>query len=135
MTSSTDCKAFIKALLEGVCLDLRLNLETLMQAGVAVDRLRATGGDSKSPYWLQLKADITGREVVTINVVGSGCQAGAILGGVATGIYDSLEQAVEQLVQERTVYEPRAYVHERYARYFELYKQLWPSRRGIVYQL
>ena len=135
MTLSTDRKSFIKALLEGVCLDLRLNLESLEQAGVAVSRLRATGGGSKSPYWLQLKADITGREVVTINVVESGCQAGAILGGVATGVYDSVAQAVEQLVSEQTVYEPRVQVHETYQHYFGLYKQLWPAVREIVHQL
>ena len=135
MTLSTDRKSFIKALLEGVCLDLRLNLESLEQAGVEVSRLRATGGGSKSPYWLQLKADITGREVVTINVVESGCQAGAILGGVATGVYDSVAQAVEQLVSEQTVYEPRAQMHESYQHYFGLYKQLWPAVREIVHQL
>ncbi len=135
MTLGTDRKSFIKALLEGVCLDLRLNLESLAQAGVEVSRLRATGGGSKSPYWLQLKADITGCEVVTINVVESGCQAGAILGGVVTGVYDSLEQAVEQLVSEQTVYEPRAQVHESYQHYFELYQQLWPTVREIAHQL
>ncbi len=135
MTLGTDRRSFIKALLEGTCLDLRLNLESLEEAGVEVSRLRATGGGSKSPYWLQLKADITGREVVTINVVESGCQAGAILGGVATGVYDSVERAVEQLVSEQTVYEPRAQVHESYQRYFELYQQLWPAVREIVHQL
>jgi len=135
MTSSTDRKSFIKALLEGVCLDLRLNLESLEQAGVEVDRLRATGGGSKSPYWLQLKADITGCEVVTINVVESGCQAAAILAGVATGVYDSVAQAVAELVSEQTVYEPRAQVRESYQHYFGLYKQLWPTVREIVHQL
>ncbi len=135
MTSATDRKSFIKALLEGVCLDLRLNLESLKQAGVEVSRLRATGGGSKSPYWLQLKADITGRQVVTINVVESGCQAGAILGGVATGVYESLQQAVEWLVHEQVVYEPRPAMYESYQHYFQLYQQLWPAVREIVHQL
>ncbi len=135
MTLGTDRKTFIKGLIEGLCLELRLNLESLAQAGVEVSRLRATGGGSKSPYWLQLKADITGCEVVTINVIESGCQAGAILGGVAAGVYSSIPEAVEQLVEERTVYEPDVQVHESYAHYFELYKRLWPSVRDIAHQL
>ncbi len=135
LTLGTDRKTFIKGLIEGLCLELRLNLESLAQAGVAVNRLRATGGGSKSPYWLQLKADITGCEVVTINVTESGCQAGAILGGVAAGVYDSVTQAVAQLVRERTVYEPDAQAHESYAHHFELYKELWPSVRDIAHQL
>ncbi len=135
MTLGTDRKTFVKGLLEGLCLELRLNLESLAQAGIEVSRLRATGGGSKSSYWLQLKADITGREVVTINVTESGCQAGAILGGVAAGVYSSIPDAVEQLVREGTVYEPDVQVHESYAHCFELYKQLWPAVRDIAHQL
>ena len=116
-------------------MELRLNIESLAQAGVPLGRLRATGGGANSPYWLQLKADITGKEVVTLNVAESGCLAGAILGGVAAGVYDSVPQAVEQLVQERTVYEPSAEMHRRYAEHFELYKQFWPAVRDIVHQL
>ena len=135
LTLDTDRKAFIKGLIEGLCLDLRMNLESLAEAGVQVTRLRATGGGSKSPYWLQLKADITGCEVVTINVTESGCQAGAILGGVAAGVYNSVREAVEQLVREQTVYEPDVQVHESYAHYFALYRQFWPSVRDIAHKL
>ncbi len=135
LTLDTDRKTFIKALIEGLCLDLRMNLESLAEAGVQVTRLRATGGGSKSRYWLQLKADITGCEVVTINVIEGGCQAGAILGGVAAGVYKSVPEAVEQLVREQTVYEPDVQVHESYAHYFQLYKQLWPRVRDIAHQL
>ncbi len=135
LTLSTDRKTFIKGLLEGICLDLRLNVEHLEQAGIGIERLRATGGGAKSPYWLQLKADITGKEVVTLNVTESGCLAGAILGGVATGVYDSIPQAVEQLVQERTVYQPDPEMHQRYEDYFQAYQQLWPAVRDIIHQL
>ena len=135
LTIGTDRKTFIKGLLEGICFDLRLNIDCLAQAGVDIQRLRATGGGAKSPYWLQLKADITDKEVVTLNVSESGCLGGAILGGVAIGVYDSVPQAVAQLVRERTVYEPDPGMHERYEDYFELYKQLWPRVRDIAHQL
>jgi len=135
LTIGTDRKTFIKGLLEGICLDLRLNIDSLVQAGVDIQRLRATGGGAKSPYWLQLKADITGKEVVTLNVSESGCLAGAMLGGVATEVYDSVPQAVQQLVRERTLYKPDPEMHQRYERYFELYKQLWPQVREIIHQL
>ncbi len=135
LTLSTDRKTFIKGLLEGICLDLRLNIDSIAQAGVQIQRLRATGGGAKSPYWLQLKADITGKEVVTLNVTESGCLAGAILGGVAAGVYDSVLEAVELLVHERTIFEPDAEMHQRYDQYFQLYQQLWPTVRDIVHQL
>lgn len=135
LTVSTNRKTFVKGLLEGICFDLRLNIDCLGKAGVDIQRLRATGGGAKSPYWLQLKADITGKEVVTLNVTESGCLAGAILGGVATGAYDSVPEAVGQLVQERTIYQPDPEMHQRYEDYFRLYQQLWPKIRDIVHQL
>ncbi|MBC7287771.1 MAG: hypothetical protein H5T86_06950 [Armatimonadetes bacterium] len=128
-------KTFIKALIEGICYEMRLNVERLAQAGVRIDRLRCTGGGAKSPVWLQLKADIIGIPAVTINVTESGCQAGAILGGVAAGVYESVDAAVEQLVQERQVFEPNPQMHERYQPFYELYTQVWPTIRDISHRI
>jgi len=135
LTLDTDRKTFIKALLEGLCYELALNIEYLGSAGVSTQRLRATGGGAKSPLWLQLKADITGKEVVTLSVTESGCQAGAILGGVATGVYESVQQAVEQVVREQTVYTPDSRAHEQYAEHFAIYKDLWPTLESIVHRM
>jgi len=127
LDTGTDRKRFVKAILEGICCELSLNVQRLDEAGVHIDRLRATGGGSKSAYWLQLKADITGKQVVTLNVTESGCQAGAILGGVATGAYDSIPQAVDVLVKERSLFEPNPERHEAYREHFAKYERIWPQ--------
>jgi xylulokinase len=135
LTTGVTDKAMLKGLLEGVCYELRLNIESLARAGVPLQRLRATGGGSKSPLWLQLKADITGKEVVTLNVTEGGCLAGAILGGVALGEYASVAEAVATLVVERDLYRPDQGRHEQYNRYYELYCQAWPALREITHAL
>ncbi len=135
LSLNVDEKTYIKALIEGICYEMRLNVERLGEAGVRIDRLRCTGGGAKSPVWLQIKADIIGVPAVTINVTESGCQAGAILGGVAAGVYSSVEEAVEQLVEEREVYEPRPEMHERYNEYYELYRDIWPTIADISHRI
>jgi xylulokinase len=132
LTLATDEKAFVKGLLEGTCYEMRLNIESLANAGVNVDRLRVTGGGSKSPAWLQTKADITGQKVVTLNVSESGCLAGAMLGGVATGEYASLEEATQALVREKETYTPNAAQHAQYDELFAIYRRLWPAVRELV---
>ncbi|MFQ6098367.1 MAG: L-fuculokinase, partial [Armatimonadota bacterium] len=127
---TVDRKKLVKAIIEGICYELNLNILTLAEAGVNIDRLRATGGGSKSAYWLQLKADITGKEVVTLNVTESGCLAGAILGGVARGVYASIPEAVATLVRERQAFHPDPAKHRAYAALFEEYRVLWPRVRG-----
>jgi xylulokinase len=135
LSLSCNEKTFVKGLLEGICYELRLNIEGLQQAGVEMQRLRATGGGSKSPVWLQLKADITGKTVVTLNVTEGGCLAGAMLGGVASGVYASLPEAVGALVQEREEYAPNPEQHAAYAGLYELYAGLWPILRDIVHRM
>ena len=135
LTLSTDRTTFVKGLLEGTCFELRLNIEALAQVGLNVQRLPATGGGAHSPAWLQLKADITGKQVVTLNITEGGCLAGAILGGVAAGVYDLVPQAVDQLVQQCSVYEPDEHSHQQYDHYFSLYQHLWPRIRDITHQL
>ncbi len=135
LTLGCDRKAFIKGLLEGICYELNLNLEGLEAAGVRVDRLRCTGGGSKSAQWMQLKADITGRESVTLNVTESGCQAGAMLAGVQAGEYASLAEAVAGLVKERWVFSPCERQHARYREQFAIYRDLWPALRDVVHRM
>jgi xylulokinase len=86
LTLSTTRGDIIKAILEGVCFEMRANLESLARAGVQVRTVRAVGGGARSPAWLQLKADILGCPVSTVKVSEAGCQAMAMLAGVATGV-------------------------------------------------
>lgn len=135
LSLSCDQKTFVKGLLEGICYELRLNIDGLAAAGVGIQRLRATGGGSKSPAWLQLKADITGKSVVTLNVSEGGCLAGAMLGGVACGAYASLEEAVGILVQERDHYAPCPETHAAYDGLFGIYSRLWPAIQDLVHEM
>jgi xylulokinase len=135
LTLGCDRKTFIKGLLEGICYELQLNLQALAEAGVRVDRLRCTGGGSKSPYWMQLKADITGRECVTLNVTESGCQAAAMLAGVQAGEYSSVAEAVEALVRERETFGPRESERAKYQELFGVYREVWPAVREVVHRI
>lgn len=135
LSLSCNEKTFVKGLLEGTCYELNLNISSLANAGVNIDRLRVTGGGSKSPAWLQLKADITNKEVVTLNVTESGCLAGAMLGGVATGEFSSVEEAAGRLVRERDHYQPRPEKHEAYHKLYELYARVWPAIAEIMHEL
>ncbi|MDP6106925.1 MAG: FGGY-family carbohydrate kinase, partial [Candidatus Brocadiia bacterium] len=68
LTLSTTRGQFLRAILEGISYELKLNLEILAQAGVEVTEFRAIGGGAKSDFWLQLKADMYRRPVVRLQV-------------------------------------------------------------------
>ncbi|MFQ5808250.1 MAG: xylulokinase, partial [Armatimonadota bacterium] len=55
------------------------------------------------------------------------CQAGAMLGGVATGVYASVPEAVDALVKERSSFSPNPERHAQYQELFATYSEIWPQ--------
>ena len=77
-------------MLEGICFSLRNRIDWLEKlSGSSIDRLRVEGGVVRSSVWLQLKADITGREVEAVQLEEPTALGAALLAGVAIGAYSS----------------------------------------------
>ncbi|MEW6510952.1 MAG: FGGY-family carbohydrate kinase [Bacteroidota bacterium] len=123
------------ALLEGVTMEMRLNVELLAAGGIRIRRFRAIGGGAKSPRWMQIKADIMNRPVVVPEVTEAACLGAAIMAGVGTGIYRSAEEAVRATVRTARTFRPRPSRVRRYDRLFLRYRELFPAMQNILHQL
>ncbi len=140
LTLGTTRAQFLRAVLEGISYELKLNLDILASAGVSVREFRAIGGGAKSDFWLQLKADMYGRPVVRLQVAEAASLGMAIVAGVALGIYSSAAQAAQALVVRRETFlpEPRKAAHYdmMLARYRELYPALkaWQKATGFRHE-
>jgi xylulokinase len=136
LTLGTTREQFVKALIEGITYELRYYLTTLEDAtNVKINRLRAMGGGAKSPMWLQLKADITGKEVVALAVSECGCLGAAILAGVGIGEYRSVDEAVKLLVKEKETYYPNPDMHKQYTERFAIYSELYPTVKNLTHRM
>lgn len=128
---NTTAEQIVKALLEAITFELSENMTRLRRAGVAIDALRATGGGARSTAWLQLKADILGVPVSTINISETGCFAAACLAATAIGRYRSVHEPIDDLVREARRFEPRQAIHDAYeepfAQYLHLYRAVRPG--------
>ncbi len=101
--------------------------------------LRVAGGGSKSKFGCQMLADVTGVDVVTVQGHEFGARGTAMVAAYALGLYDSMEQAVEQCVHERHRYVPDPEKTRKYAEYFRLYQDiyrqvwdLWDARAALM---
>jgi xylulokinase len=121
----------LRALLEGVTLEMRLNLEILAAAGCPIRELRVIGGGSKSRVWNQLKADVLNTPVTTLDVGEAGCLGAALLACAAhTGsVVGSLAQ---RWVKPRAVIRPRPGVVAVYDRHFTAYRALYPALKNVI---
>lgn len=131
LTLATTRHDVAKAILEGLCFELLINLNTMGNSGIRVDELVAVGGGAKSARWLQLKADILGRPIRTLHCREAACLGAALLAGAATGVYASLKEAVRTTVASDRSFEPDPGRVAQYRTRFALYQQLYPALREL----
>lgn len=135
LTLQTTRGEILKGLLEGVTYYFKEGIEYMMQAGISVDEYRATGGGSKSDVWLQLTADIMGKRVVRPRTTEAGMLGAGMLAGIGTGVYASVEEAVDACVSIERVFEPDGRRHEIYQERMALYRELYPTMKDFLTKL
>lgn len=118
----TTASEIYRSLIEGVTYEMLYNMEILETSGIKIKELRAVGGGAKSPLWLQIKADITGKTIVSLETQEAGIVGAAILAGVATGVYKNLEEAIGVFVKQGKRFEPDLSVKEIYDNNYQRYK-------------
>jgi xylulokinase len=131
----TDRAHLYRAVMEGVAMALRHNLEVAGAAGAHVAELMAIGGATRSPVWMQIKADVTGVPLVVSANPDATPLGAAMLAAIGTG-GASVEDLAATWVQRAAGYQPdpanRARYDELYAVYAGLYPALAPSMHALA---
>jgi xylulokinase len=131
LAHQSDRAVLTQAVLEGVAFALRDNLEALKAAGTTLDRVMATGGGSRSTYWLKAIATALN---VTVDIPADG-EFGAAFGAARLGLI-AAERADPLAIctppaTARSI-EPdrdlRAAFDDSYARY----RALYPAIKGVT---
>ncbi len=122
---STTREEIMKALLEGVILEMRLNLDILNNAGYQIKELRVIGGGAKSKLWNQMRADILKKPVTVSGVTEAGCMGVAMLAASEVSGRDVFRIA-DTWVKTAEVISPRdiRIYDEKFLTYRDLYKTL-----------
>lgn len=137
----SDAVSIFKALVEASCFGARAIVERFVSEGVPIKGLIGLGGVAhKSPYVMQVMADVTGMSI-RIHSSEQTCAAGAAMfAAVAAGIYPAVEAAMQAMGQGFShTWHPRPaladYYAQRYKRYQWLGQQTTPPKRsGNRYQ-
>ena len=105
---------FVRSVMESVACMLKANLDYL---GLDIDEIRAMGGGANSPLWCQMKADMTGKRLVTLKNKETACLGSAILAGVGIGAFESVEEAAEAIELDKVFESKGTDYSECYERY------------------
>lgn len=131
LTMTTDREEIFKAILEGASYECRVILEAVGNSGIALDKIIVSGGGSRSPLWMKVKADILGRPVYRASCFDTGALGGAILGSVVLGTYESIQEASIQMADTPEMVEPDMKCHRIYQERYEEYKELYLKLKNL----
>jgi len=130
---SINRKDVVRAIVEGIIFEVKLNMEIMEKNGVNIREIRAIGGGSRSDRWLQLKADILEKSVYSLNIEESGCISGLILAGTALSIFKNMDDAVNSLVRKKKEFrpDPKNNYTDIYREKYLKYKKLYPLLKEL----
>lgn len=122
-----------KAIIESLTFESRIMVELCEQAKQGdVQTVRMGGGHAKSPEWVQLRADVTGKTYECMEQLEVSSVGAAILAAVGVGIYKDAAEAIRNMVQIRRVYHPNLEVHQMYEDVYQEYLDRYQKRRLSV---
>ena len=131
LTLRTTREDIRRSVLEGITFELRLNLEHGPDSRALRLPVRNTGGGSRSPEWVQLKADVLGMPIATMTEAEPGCLGAAILAGIGAGLFADARTAQDAWCRPDRIFEPDPSRHAHHDARFGLYRQLYPAIRRI----
>jgi len=126
----------VRAVIEGLCFEVKQIIEGMEDnLGYQTKALTTIGGGARNHFWLQTKADITGRPVEVPEVEESTVLGAALLAGVGTGVFHNLNDAVKKTYRLKRRFTPNPDHKNFYKQKYEVYKSVYPLLSEVNYKL
>lgn len=114
-----------RSILEAVAMTMKRHVDDMAgELGITLEKIIVTGGGSNSDLFMQIFADVFGIPAVRNVVNGAAGLGSAICAAVATGVYKSFDEAVENMVKVKDTFTPDKAVTELYGKLGEVYKDI-----------
>lgn len=126
----------MRALFEGLSFQAKMIIEMEESlAGYKVESLCTVGGGTKIKLWQQIKADVTGKVIEIPEVSDATALGAALLAGVGTGVYKSIEEASRTACRSIEVIEPNNRNSAIYSELYGVYCDAYDALKETNYRL
>ncbi len=88
----------VRAILEGVAMQIRTNMDVIEGLGFDIKTLRLVGGGARSALWTGIIGDVLGKPQLRIGQVEVGTLGAAMLAGLGVGVFPTVSEAVRSMV-------------------------------------
>jgi xylulokinase len=114
-----------RAIMEGLALETRWNVQNLEGLGFQIERLVVIGGAARSPLWPQIIADATGKPVRVIASANVASVGAALIAGAGCGIFSGVEAGWTRLNLAQEEILPSERCQRAYRELFQVYRSVF----------
>ncbi|MDZ7910471.1 MAG: FGGY family carbohydrate kinase [Rhodococcus sp. (in: high G+C Gram-positive bacteria)] len=124
-----------RAILEGIAFEIKLEMTGLDSETEPIQQVFVTGGGSRSPLWMQIVADITGRPLTMCAEQETTALGAAMVAVVAVGLHPTMEAATKAMTHHDRKVFPNPETTARYDELWPIYRGLYDSLRPSLHAL
>jgi len=124
-----------RAVVESVGFAVRDIVEVMEENDLQIDEFRIAGGQARSPLWVQIKADITGKPFLLPAIQEAELAGDLCLALYGLGRYESLAEAAEAAVRIERTFEPDEKNRGIYDALFGTYRECYAGLKGVFHTI
>ncbi len=135
LSLDTTRRDMVQAVMEGVAFAIRDSFEVAKAIGVRIERSKLCGGGAKSPVWRKMLCNILNIPLDSPKTEQGPGMGGAMLAMVGTGLYASVRDCADALVQVRETVFPDPALAAKYERRYQQFKRIYPAVKDFYKSL
>jgi ribulose kinase len=120
-----------RAVIEGICFGTEAILRAFQTDKFRLTEVVIAGGATKSAFWLQTHADVSGLPLIRTEIADAPALGSAILAAVGAKLFGSIEEAVQAMVRRKEIIEPNEDKHAVYTELFKSYNRMYGAIKEI----
>ena len=126
-----------RAIMEGIAYEYGIYTDIILglSKDLELSRIISVGGGSASAVFGQIKADVLGVPVSTINLADTATLACGVIAGYGVGLYDDMAAQIEKLSTIRSTIVPNPDLYDAYKKRQAIYASVFAELHEIYYQL
>jgi len=121
----------VRAVLEGITMNLRVILDAFTTQGAQINDMRVIGGGARGRFWNQMMADIYGIPVHRLTILQEATSMGAaVAGGIGVGLYPdfSISETMNEIAE---TFEPDPRSQSVYERVYPIFEAAYHALMPI----
>jgi xylulokinase len=129
LTLSTTPEAMFRSALEGTAFAMRHNILEARNSGIKVDAVRSVGGGTRNNLWNQIKADVLGIPIVTLQESSGAALGCAYLAGFGLGVFEDIHQVLSSNLKVERDFEPNPHNQRLYEEQYGIFRSIYESTK------